>query len=143
VSATLAGEPATVDDAEWTATVEDACDRIGDQHAELAAAVPEDADGARRHAAAVAAFTADYAAVFGSVDDPSGDPAAGRTVRQLATRLADAGRQLDDAAQAGDVEGARRAVARIDRLGAALDAALEPWELEACRGFGDLGVTTP
>lgn len=143
VSATMPGEPATVDDESWEATLTESCVVLGEQHAELATAVPDDAEGAQRHAAAVATFTEAYAEAFEAVDDPEGDIAAGRTVRQLAARLADAGRALDEAARAGDAEAAERSVQRLGRLGAALDSALDAWDVEACRGFGELDVTTP
>lgn len=143
MSAELSAEPATVDDDVWEAELTRECAALGEEHAELAATAPEDADGARRHAAAVATFTAGYAEAFRSVDDPAGDTAAGRVVRQLAGRLADAGRELDEAARGGDAAAADRAVRRLDRVGSALDAALAAWDVESCRGFGGLAVTSP
>jgi hypothetical protein len=136
-------EPAPPDGRSWESEVGDGCAELNERHAELASMAPGDDADARRHAAAVAAFTEDYAEVLEAVDDPADDGAAGRAVRQLAKRFAAAGRELDEAARSGDATAAERAVGRLDRRGAALDVLLEPWDLEACRMFGGGVVTTP
>lgn len=136
-------EPAPADHPTWEAQISEACTALNDEHTELASMEPDDGPGARRHAAAVAAFTAGYAQVFEGVGDPAHDAAAGRGVRQLAGRFADAGSELDESARAGDADAAERAVRRLDRIGAALDAMLDTWDVEACSGFGGTIVTTP
>ncbi len=135
--------PVAADGPPWDTEISEACTALNEQHSELTSMEPDDLPGARRHAAAVAAFTAGYAELFETAEDPSHDPAVGRAVRRLAARFADAGRELDEAARADDAAAAERAVRRLDQKAAALDVLLATWDVEPCRTFGDVAVTTP
>lgn len=119
----------------WSSQLERGCAELEDRHGDLTSVELESAGDARDHADDVAAFSGEYAELVESAGVPARRPEAAERLLATAERLADAGRDLADAADDGDAPAAGRAAERLRSLGERLDELTGDLDIDGCGGF--------